>query len=131
LGRALAFVRGLSLKASSCFVSRSNCDSGRIAQLFSNLLGNALSHGSAASPVRVQAATRDGAFELSAANSGDPIPPGAMERLFQPFYRAAVRRSLGLGLGFIWPPRSPAAHGGTLGVDSAPNETRVQVSDAN
>jgi signal transduction histidine kinase len=101
-----------------------NCDSGRIAQLFSNLLGNALSHGSAASPVRVRAASGDGAFELSVANSGDPIPPEAMERLFQPFYRAAVQPSLGLGLGLYIASEIARAHGGTLAVDSAPNETR-------
>jgi signal transduction histidine kinase len=101
-----------------------NCDSGRIAQLFSNLLGNALTHGSAASPVRVQAVTRDGAFELSVANSGDPIPPEAVERLFQPFYRVAVQRSLGLGLGLYIASEVARAHGGTLGVDSSPDETR-------
>jgi signal transduction histidine kinase len=102
-----------------------DCDSGRIAQLFSNLLGNALAHGEAASPVRVHAETRDGAFELSVANSGDPISPEAMQRLFQPFYRGAARRSLqGLGLGLYIASEIARAHGGTLGVDSSPDETR-------
>jgi signal transduction histidine kinase len=101
-----------------------NCDSGRIAQLFSNLLGNALTHGTAASPVRVRAETRDGAFELSLTNSGDPIPPDALERLFQPFYRVAVERALGLGLGLYIASEIARAHGGTLGVDSSPDETR-------
>ena len=101
-----------------------DCDSGRIAQLFSNLLGNALTHGSPASPVRVQAVTRDGAFELSVANSGDPIPPEAMERLFQPFYRVAVQRSLGLGLGLYIASEIARAHNGTLSVDSSKDETR-------
>jgi sigma-B regulation protein RsbU (phosphoserine phosphatase) len=99
-----------------------DCDSGRIAQLFSNLLGNALTHGTAASPVRVRATTQDGAFELSVANSGNPIPREAMERLFQPFYRVAVERSLGLGLYLA--SEIARAHGGTLGVDSSPDETR-------
>jgi signal transduction histidine kinase len=101
-----------------------NCGSGRIAQLFSNLLGNALTHGSAANPVRVRTQTRDDAFELSLANSGDPIPPAAMERLFQPFYRVAIERSLGLGLGLYITSEIARAHGGTLGVDSSPDETR-------
>ena len=51
----------------------------------SNLLGNSVTHGTAATPVRVRATTKDGAFELSVANSGEPIPADAMERLFQPF----------------------------------------------
>jgi signal transduction histidine kinase len=101
-----------------------NCGSGRIAQLFSNLLGNALTHGSAANPVRVRTQTRDDAFELSLANSGDPIPPAAMERLFQPFYRVAIERSLGLGLGLYIASEIARAHGGTLGVDSSRDETR-------
>jgi signal transduction histidine kinase len=101
-----------------------DCDGGRIAQLFSNLLGNALTHGSAASPVRVRATTQHGAFELSVANSGQPIPQAALERLFQPFYRVAVERSLGLGLGLYIASEIARAHGGTLGVDSSPEETR-------
>jgi signal transduction histidine kinase len=78
-----------------------DCDGGRIAQLFSNLLGNAVTHGTAERPIRVRATTRDGEFELSVANSGQPIPPEAMDRLFQPFYRLAEqgsRQGLGLGL---------------------------------
>ena len=76
-----------------------NCDGGRIAQLFSNLLGNALIHGTADSPIRVDAGTRAGRFELSVANASQPIRPEAINRLFQPFYRASdARQGLGLGL---------------------------------
>src|SRR6202158_570990 len=57
-----------------------DCDGGRIAQLFSNLLGNAVTHGAAERPIQVRATTRDGKFELSIANSGQPIPPEAMDR---------------------------------------------------
>ena len=67
------------------------CDRGRIAQLFSNLLANALAHGDPAEPVRVRARTDDTAFELSVANAGEPIPPEEFERLFQPFAREAER----------------------------------------
>ena len=62
-----------------------DCDRSRIAQLFSNLLGNALRYGEADKPVTVRASTRDGTFELSVANAGDPIPAAALGRLFQPF----------------------------------------------
>jgi signal transduction histidine kinase len=37
-----------------------DCDGGRIGQLFSNLLGNSVAHGTAASPIRVRATTQDG-----------------------------------------------------------------------
>ena len=97
---------------------------GRIAQLFSNLLGNAVTHGTAARPIHVRATTRDGEFELTVANSGQPIPPEAMDRLFQPFYRLAEQGSQqGLGLGLYI--ASEIAHPwGRIDVTSSPEGTR-------
>lgn len=101
------------------------CDVQRIGQLFSNLLGNAIVHGAPDMPVRVRAATYGSSFELSVANSGEPISPAAMEKLFQPFYRGQVRASLqGLGLGLFIASEIARAHGGTLEVDSNTEETR-------
>lgn len=102
-----------------------DCDRARIAQLFSNLLGNALTHGAATSPIRIHAATIDGEFVLEVANGGTPIPPAALERLFQPFYRGAVRPSQqGLGLGLFIASEIARAHRGTLSVTSDNQETR-------
>jgi signal transduction histidine kinase len=101
------------------------CDAGRIAELFSNLLGNALSYGAIDQPIRVRAATDADHFELSVANAGVPIPADARERLFQPFTRGAVRPSQqGLGLGLYIASEIAKAHGGTLAVTSTPAETR-------
>lgn len=100
------------------------CDRNRIAQLFSNLLSNALTYGSADQPVRVQAISGAGTFELSVANAGEPIPPSALERLFQPFYRNTVRDREGLGLGLYIAHQIATAHGGTLSVSSTPEATR-------
>ena len=100
-----------------------NCDGGRIAQLFSNLLGNALIYGTADSPIRVDAGTRAGRFELSVANAGQPIRPEAINRLFQPFYRASDARQ-GLGLGLYIASEIARAHGGELEVESSAQETR-------
>jgi signal transduction histidine kinase len=102
-----------------------DCDCGRIAQLFSNLLGNAVTHGAAERPIRVHATTQDGKFELSVANAGEPIPSEAMERLFQPFYRVAEQGSQqGLGLGLYIASEIARAHGGRIDVTSSPAETR-------
>src|SRR5258706_2573439 len=102
-----------------------DCDGGRIAQLFSNLLGNAVAQGAAERPIRVSAPPRDGEFELSVANSGEPIPSEAMDRLFQPFYRLAEQGSQqGLGLGPYIASEIPRAHGGIIDVNSSPQETR-------
>ena len=56
----------------------------RIGQLFSNLLGNALTYGTEGEPVTVIAKTEE-QFELAVHNKGTPIPPVAMERLFSPY----------------------------------------------
>ena len=102
-----------------------DCDQGRIAQLFSNLLGNALTHGSAQTPVRVRAAVSSDSFELSVTNTGKPILPAAMEGLFQPFSRRAVEpRQQGLGLGLFIASEIARAHGGMLSVSSDQSETR-------
>lgn len=102
-----------------------NCDPARVAQLFSNILGNALLYGTPDKPVQVRAASDAGKFELSIANSGEPIPQITMERLFHPFYRAALRQNReGLGLGLYIAHQIATAHGGTLSVESMPEETR-------
>ncbi|MDB5608746.1 MAG: histidine kinase [Bradyrhizobium sp.] len=102
-----------------------DCDGGRIAQLFSNLLGNSVTHGTAARPIRVRATTQGGEFELSVANSGEPIPCEAMDRLFQPFYRVSAQNSQqGLGLGLYIASEIARAHSGTIDVTSSPDETR-------
>jgi sigma-B regulation protein RsbU (phosphoserine phosphatase) len=101
------------------------CDAPRIAQLFSNLLGNAIIHGAPNAPIRVEAQARDQSFELSVANKGEPISEKAMARLFQPFYRGEVRPSQqGLGLGLYIASEIAKAHGGTLQVASSHEETR-------
>ena len=102
-----------------------NCDRSRIGQMVSNLLGNALTHGSADTPVKVSASTDNGMFELWVANAGEPIPDAAMAHLFLPFFRGQVRASLqGLGLGLHIASEIARAHDGTLTATSTAEETR-------
>jgi signal transduction histidine kinase len=102
-----------------------HCDPSRIGQLFSNLLGNALTHGAANTPIRARATTEGGIFELSVSNAGEPIPPEALERLFQPFFRADVQPTKqGLGLGLYIASEIARAHGGTMDATSTREETR-------
>jgi signal transduction histidine kinase len=101
------------------------CDSARVAQLLSNLLANALTHGDPDSPVRVYASSDDHCFELSVANLGEPIPPTILEHLFKPFSRASTRSGQqGLGLGLYIASEIAQAHGGSMVASSTPEETR-------
>jgi sigma-B regulation protein RsbU (phosphoserine phosphatase) len=102
-----------------------DCDPRRLGQLASNLLGNAVTYGAPDQPIRLGARTNDGYFELFIANAGNPIPPAAMEKIFEPFERGALRASLqGLGLGLYISSEIAKAHGGQLDVTSTPAETR-------
>lgn len=100
-------------------------DHARIAQLLSNLVGNAVAHGAPDQAVRVRARIVDAAFELFVANGGDPIPPEAMQQLFRPFYRVYGRaKHQGLGLGLFIVNEIARAHGGRMEVASDASETR-------
>lgn len=105
------------------------CDSGRIGQLLSNLLGNALRHGSESAPVRVVARTGEGRFTVSVANEGPAIPAEQLAVLFEPFERAEHHHGQqGLGLGLYIASEIAKAHGGDLSVASDQAETRFTLS---
>ncbi len=96
-----------------------NCDRIRIAQLLSNLLGNALAYGSPAQPVCVKASGEGEKLELSVSNEGPPIPVESQKHLFEPFYRSSESGSReGLGLGLFISNEIAKAHGGVLTVQS-------------
>lgn len=101
-------------------------DAQRIAQLVSNLLANALTHGDPNAPVTIDADSNvDGAFEIAVTNSGEAISTEAMAMLFQPFFRGEARHSRhGLGLGLHIASEIAKAHGGQLAVESSDNFTR-------
>lgn len=101
------------------------CDRPRIAQLASNVLSNAVTHGSSKQPIRFEAMTHGAEFVLSVANAGEPIPHEARNRLFQPFFRGEARPSRnGLGLGLFIASEIAKAHDGSLVVSSTLEETR-------
>lgn len=106
-------------------------DQKRIAQLFTNLLSNALIHGRPDEPVTVSARSGDGRFELSVANAAEPIPPEVRSRLFEPFSRGgSTDYRQGLGLGLYIASEIAKSHGGTLAVSSSVKETRFTFSMA-
>jgi signal transduction histidine kinase len=100
------------------------CNAARIAQMLSNLLENALVHGSSSGPIRVSAASDNQGFELSVTNPGESIAPEVMAHLFHPFSRSAVRSGQeGLGLGLYIASEIARAHDGLIEVASTDKET--------
>lgn len=103
-------------------------DGRRIAQLLSNLLGNALTYGKEGTPVRVEVSSGGGEFLLAVTNAGEKIPEAVLNRLFQPFTRGEGEMDQqGLGLGLYIASEIARAHGGTLEVESAEGETRFML----
>lgn len=101
------------------------CDRVRIGQLLSNLLGNALTHGSKTDPIHVEARTDADTLTIWVANGGKEIDDITMQRLFQPFFRGDIQAAqVGLGLGLHIASEIAKAHGGVLLVDSNRLETR-------
>ncbi|MGA5717719.1 GAF domain-containing sensor histidine kinase [Pseudomonas sp. 14A] len=95
------------------------CDPLRISQLLSNLLGNAVTHGSIAEPILLKAFAEGDEIVISLTNQGTPIPPALMPLLFEPFSRSeAGQRHEGLGLGLYIAGQIANAHNGTLSVTS-------------
>jgi signal transduction histidine kinase len=94
-------------------------DPGRLAQMLSNLVSNALQYGSADAPVTVRTRLVGGQAAVSVHNGGEPIPPEAREALFEPFRRGAgAGRQKNLGLGLYIARQIALAHGGRIEVDS-------------
>ena len=96
------------------------CDLGRLQQVASNLIGNALTHGDRDKPVKIRARSDDNYFYFEVWNAGDPIPPESVSKIFEPFWRnstSASRQGLGLGLHIC--SQIVRAHHGKLTVTSS------------
>lgn len=95
------------------------CDPARLSQMVSNLLSNAITHGSPSSPVLLQAVVNKKFWEVSVINSGKPISQSIMDHLFLPFHRNSDHSSSnGLGLGLYIASEIAKAHNGQLTVKS-------------
>jgi signal transduction histidine kinase len=94
-------------------------DAGRLSQVISNLVGNALQHGGGA-PVRLHARGGEGEVVLEIHNRGLPIPPALLPEVFEPFRRGPGHgdRAGSVGLGLFIVREVVRAHGGTVEVRS-------------
>jgi signal transduction histidine kinase len=101
-------------------------DIDRLAQVLSNLVGNALFHGEKSAPVRVRVnGSRAEELRITVANAGE-IPPSEREHLFQPFRASAVHRNTpGLGLGLFIAYELVRLHHGRLDLQSSRAEGTI------
>ncbi|WP_257456878.1 sensor histidine kinase [Archangium lipolyticum] len=103
-------------------------DPDRIAQVISNLVGNALKYSPPDSVVRVRTRGERNVVLLEVHNRGEPIPPALIPELFKPLNRGTARtdmqtRSIGLGLYIV--DNIVRAHGGSVHVSSTAAEGTI------
>ncbi|MDX2088836.1 MAG: PAS domain-containing sensor histidine kinase [Kofleriaceae bacterium] len=108
----------------TCVIRQSGRTSGywdrdRLEQVFSNLLGNAVSHGAELRPIIVTLSEEDGGVAVRVTNEGTPIPADLRESIFDPYRRLSEgRASSGMGLGLSIARHIVLLHGGTISVSS-------------
>jgi signal transduction histidine kinase len=94
-----------------------------VQRLAANLILNAIRHNIPGGYAEVTTRTRDGQAILSVMNSGPPIPPSEVDRLFQPFQRLGPRSvgrgGHGLGLSIVH--AIATAHGATVTASALPD----------
>ncbi len=99
-------------------------DQERIAQVFSNLLGNAVQHGDSTSPIEVALNDAQDLVSITITNQGKPIPASIINHIFEPMVRheenenADYSKKTSLGLGLYIAREIVLAHQGTLDVTS-------------
>lgn len=100
-------------------------DAPRIRQVLDNLLRNALQHGDPAFPVELVVRQHRNQAELAVRNQGVPIPPKALQVIFNPLVQIASEKygvklpSSSLGLGLFIAREIATGHGGTIAVKSS------------
>ena len=105
---------------------RGEWDCGRMGQVMTNLLNNAVQHGSAKTPITVTVHGAEDEVVLRVHNQGPAIPAGDLDQIFSPFKRLRsgepASPSSNLGLGVYIVERVVTAHGGKIEVTSADEE---------
>jgi sigma-B regulation protein RsbU (phosphoserine phosphatase) len=94
-------------------------DLDRLAQVISNLVGNALKHGAENTPVAVDLREEGQEIVLVVTNQGTPIPESLLPHVFDPFRRSADSSRQGLGLGLYIAQQIVLAHGGSITASSS------------
>jgi signal transduction histidine kinase len=111
--RALALRRSRARPPARCDV-----DAEQLAQVFVNVLVNAIDAAPEGSDLTLSSAVQsNGAWRCRLTNGGPAIPPEALARVFEIFYSA---KAGGTGIGLALCQRVVEEHGGTIALESVP-----------
>jgi two-component system, OmpR family, phosphate regulon sensor histidine kinase PhoR len=113
--------KGVSLELAALRPVRVEADPNRLAQVFVNLIDNALRHTSGGGRIRVELDARDSDAVLRVRDTGEGIPYRDLPHIFERFYvvdRSRTRGSSGAGLGLAIVKGIVDAHGGAISAES-------------
>jgi signal transduction histidine kinase len=116
-----AWSKGVSLELSTLRPVRVEADPDRLAQVFVNLIDNALRHTSGGGRIRIELDARDSDAVLRVRDTGEGIPYRDLPHIFERFYvvdRSRTRGSGGAGLGLAIVKGIVDAHGGAISAES-------------
>ena len=111
-----------------------NWDEQRIAQVISNLLGNAVQHGFTSTPIKVNLTSSEHSVLIKVSNKSKPIPQSKIKHIFEPLFRfeenenADHSQTSSLGLGLYISREIVLSHKGTVNVTSDVEGTTFEIS---
>ncbi len=101
-------------------------DSGRLWQLVTNLLSNAMRHGANNTPIDLTVNGEGDDVEINIHNEGNPIPPESIKSLFRPISHllnpGSIKQPGNIGLGLYIVQEIVNAHSGSVQVKSSPED---------
>jgi len=103
-------------------------DEGRLAQVLTNLLTNAIKYSPEGGIIRVSGRVLPSRVVITVSDQGIGIAPAEQTRVFDAFYRvddAPTRRTQGTGLGLYLAKAVVEAHGGQIWVESDPGRGTI------
>ena len=117
--------RGVNLRVEAGEQPKVQGDADRLAQVFDNLLGNAIRYSREGSTVTIHIQQAEGGVQCSVSDTGSGIPAAHLPLIFERFYRADASRNRqtgGSGLGLAIVRALVLAHGGRVRAESIEGE---------
>lgn len=102
-------------------------DPDKLTQVFANLLENGIRHGEGTVTLRVRESPTPGFVRFEVSDEGEGIEESIRSRVFTKFWTLGTGGGSGLGLYLVH--GLVKAHGGTIGIDSAPDGGALIVVD--
>jgi signal transduction histidine kinase len=101
---------------------RITADGGRVLQVLSNLVGNAIKFTPTGGHIALRADAAPGGVRFSVADTGPGISPELLTKIFGQFFQVDPADRRGIGLGLTIAKRIVEAHGGRIWVESRPGQ---------